>query len=38
MSYRSTPLTSTGVSPEEFLMGRKMKTILPSYQNKLKPK
>ena len=38
MAYRSAPLTATGVSPTELLMGRKMKIILPSQPNKLKSK
>ena len=36
MAYCSTPVTTTGISPAELLMGRKMKTILPSHPNKLK--
>ena len=36
MAYRSTPITATGVSPAELLIGRKMQT--PSHPNKLKPK
>ena len=38
MANRSTPITVTGVSPAEFFMGRKMKTILTSDPNKLKLK
>ena len=38
MVWRSTPITAIGVSTAELLMDIKMKTILPSHPNKLKPK
>ena len=34
IAYRSAPITATGVSPAELLMGSKMKTILHSHPNK----
>lgn len=37
MSYRSTPCTTTGVSPAELLMGRKIKTTLPTLEVNLQP-
>lgn len=37
MSYRATPSSSTGVSPAELLMGRKLRTTLPTLQDNLKP-
>ncbi|XP_061570027.1 uncharacterized protein K02A2.6-like [Cololabis saira] len=38
MCYRSTPCTTTGVSPAELLMGRKIKTTLPTLEKNLRPK
>uniref|UniRef100_A0AAY5L1S7 Integrase catalytic domain-containing protein n=1 Tax=Esox lucius TaxID=8010 RepID=A0AAY5L1S7_ESOLU len=37
MAYRATPTSSTGVSPSELLMGRKIRITLPTLQDKLKP-
>ena len=38
MCYRSTPCTTTGVSPAELLMGRKIRTTLPTLEKNLRPK
>lgn len=38
MCYRSTPCTTTGVSPAELLMGRKIKTTLPTLEKNLLPR
>uniref|UniRef100_A0A3Q0SBR5 Integrase catalytic domain-containing protein n=1 Tax=Amphilophus citrinellus TaxID=61819 RepID=A0A3Q0SBR5_AMPCI len=38
MCYRSTPCATTGVSPAELLMGRKITTTLPTLEKNLQPK
>ena len=38
MCYRSTPCTTTGVSPAELLMGTKIRTTLPTLEKNLRPK
>lgn len=38
MCFRATPCTTTGVSPAELLMGRKIKTTLPILEANLQPK
>lgn len=38
MCYRSTPCATTGVSPAELLMGRKIRTTLPTLEKNLRPK
>ncbi|KAK5921824.1 hypothetical protein CgunFtcFv8_019149 [Champsocephalus gunnari] len=38
MVYRSSPHSSTGVSPAELLMGRKIRTTLPTLAKNLQPK
>lgn len=38
MCFRATPTSSTGVSPAELLMGRKIRTTLPTLPKNLRPK
>ncbi|KAK9532896.1 hypothetical protein VZT92_010259 [Zoarces viviparus] len=38
MSYRSTPCSATGYSPAELLIGRKIRTTLPTLEKNLLPK
>ena len=38
MCYRSTPCSSTGISPAELLMGRKIRTTLPTLESNLQPR
>uniref|UniRef100_A0A3Q3EW12 Integrase catalytic domain-containing protein n=1 Tax=Labrus bergylta TaxID=56723 RepID=A0A3Q3EW12_9LABR len=38
MCYRSTPCITTGVSSAELLMGRKIRTTLPTLEKNLRPK
>ena len=37
MSYQATPHTSTGVSPCQLMMGREIRTLLPTLESNLKP-
>ena len=37
MCYRSTPCSTTGASPAELLMGRKIRTTLPTLERNLQP-
>uniref|UniRef100_A0A3Q1EIG7 Gypsy retrotransposon integrase-like protein 1 n=1 Tax=Acanthochromis polyacanthus TaxID=80966 RepID=A0A3Q1EIG7_9TELE len=37
MCYRSTPCATTGVSPAELLMGRRIKSTLPTLETNLRP-
>lgn len=38
MAYQSTLIAATGMRPSELLMGRRIKTILLTHINELKPK
>lgn len=38
MAYRSTPISATGVTPAELIMGRRMRTIVPAIPSILEPK
>ena len=37
MSYRATPHTDTGISPCHLMMGREIRTLLPTLKSNLKP-
>uniref|UniRef100_A0A669CFB8 Uncharacterized protein n=1 Tax=Oreochromis niloticus TaxID=8128 RepID=A0A669CFB8_ORENI len=38
MCYRSTPCTTTGFIPAELIVGRKIRTTLPTLEKNLQPK